>query len=255
MSEKMESPASNPPPKQKAKQAHEPRQRGIGDNSQDKPQDDDVSLETIAKRLAFAQEKAAALGSVFMSNKAQMEATGIDALSAIYNVAYEINKLGAYDAFLTKYGISVHGNVRSPWQVIVAYSFVECPDRIFAKSTISKMGAIVSYGIAAKLSPTMFTEQARSAGVENLYQKCKPSSPKAELTEAQHEQLAKAAFPERPDAPLCSDPQILGDCADERIFVGTGDGAGNFRVRAMLDHSSPEVTRLLSAIARKRLAQ
>lgn len=114
---------------------------------------------------------------------------------------------------------------------------------------------VVGYGIANNLSAEAFTELLRSAGIENLYNKYKSGPSKNELTEAQQQELVNAAFPDRSDAPVCSDPKVLQASSGDIVAVVHADGAGNFYLRAIIEDRPPEVMRALSTIARKRLAQ
>ena len=233
------------------------KRRGIGDNSKSNPDRDEenVSLETISSHVAAAQEKVAEYGATIRVNGAEIEAKGVETLSAIYVVSREIHTTKAYDQFLAKYGISVHGNTRSPWHPIVSYCFLNFSDRKYARPTISKMATIVSHGIANNLSAEAFTELLRSAGIENLYNKYKSSHSKDVLTEAQQEELFNAAFPDRPDAPVCSDPEVVRGSSGDIVAVVHADGAGNFYMRAIIEDRRTEVLRVLSTVARKRLAQ
>jgi hypothetical protein len=235
-----------------------PRERrGIGDNSGETAGSphENVSLETISGHVLIAQEKVAEYGGMLKSKAAEIETKGIETLSAIYVVSHGINEAGAYDRFLAKYGISVHGNTRNPWQPVVACCFLTFSDRKYAKSAISKMAVVVGHGIANNLSAEAFTELLRSAGIENLYNKYKSSHSKNALTEAQQEELVNAAFPDRPDAPVCSDPEVVQGSSGDIVAVVHADGAGKFYMRAIIEDRRPEVLRMLSTIARKRLAQ
>lgn len=65
-----------------------PRKRcGIGDNSKSNPDRDEenVSLETISSHVAAAQEKVAEYGATIRVNGAEIEAKGVETLSAIYD--------------------------------------------------------------------------------------------------------------------------------------------------------------------------
>ena len=233
------------------------KRRGIGDNSGETAglPDKNVSLETISSHVAVAQEKVAEYGATIRVNGAEIEAKAVNTLSAIYVVSREIHTAKVYNQFLAKYGISVHGNVRNAWQPVVACCFLTFSDRKYGKSAISKMATIVTHGIANDLSVEAFTELLRSAGIENLYNKYKTSQPKEALTEVQQEQLVNAAFPDRPDAPVCSDPEMVRGSSGDIVAIVHADGAGNFYMRAIIEDRRPEVLRVVSNVARKRLAQ
>jgi hypothetical protein len=232
------------------------KRRGIGDNSESAPDhDQDISLEMISKNLSAAQLKAAEYDDAWKSCTAGIEKKGCETISAIYVVARQVHAAGAYDQIMAAYGITIHGNTRNLSQPIVSICFLTL-DHPPAKSTASKWSTVIDHGVVNGLSPEQFTELVSASGIENLYKNCKPSTRKDPLTEQQHEELAKAAFPDRTtDAPVCSDPELLGNRSGDRLAVVRGDGRGNFSVRAILDHAPLEVTRFLSAIALKRLAR
>jgi hypothetical protein len=112
---------------------------------------------------------------------------------------------------------------------------------------------VIDHGVTSGLSPEQFSELVRAAGIEKLYKECKSSgASKDALSEKQREELIKAAFPDREDAPACFD-KALGDGTDDRLVVVRGDGT--FFLRVILDHSQLEIDQLLCGIARKRLAR
>lgn len=128
-------------------------------------------------------------------------------------------------------------------------------DRPYVKSTVSKASAIVTYGIENSLCPEKFFELVRSEGTEKLYERCKPSKKREELSEQQRSELAKLVLTERPKAPALFDPEILQGRSGDAVALIRCDGAGSCTVLHLLSKSPEEATQLLVMIGRKKLSQ
>jgi hypothetical protein len=231
------------------------QQRGIGDNSgTDADRGENSPLKKVLGLITIAQASASHYDTTFISRTAEVEKDGVASLCAIYVVVHEVHSTGTYDELMDRYGLSVHGNARSPWRPIVALCWAKV-ERPYVKSTVSKASAIVTYGIENGLSPETFSELVRSEGTEKLYERCKPSKKREELSEQQRSELAKLVLTERLEAPALFDPEMLKDRTGEAIALIRCDGTGHGTVLHILSKSPEEATQLIVALGRKKLSQ
>jgi hypothetical protein len=229
------------------------RRGGIGHNSGTTSEAlrENISSETFSELIGSVRTHVLEYDKAFTAKVVVAEQKSGDLACSLYNLCHVLDAAGADLLFREQHDISVHGNSRMRFQPIVAYYFRSL-HRPYVKSLVSKLGTIITRGIEQGVSPDDFSARVRAVGVENLYIQFKPEPDKANWAET--EKLAESILPVRGDAPLFTDIMVPDD-RGRRLVVIECEGAGAFRVLAILPHSPKDVIQLMAAIAKKQRAQ